>query len=246
MLPAVLISRTAFTIRSKLRFYSLLRTKFFTDYALAELPHSIHNNKNKNFVKGLSKKKFMKLKLSRPKFLMCVLILGLVVLVRLAMSDMNLDVDLLRDSLMKMPGIVMENIQFAREVSGDMWRVKIPYLDRDGDTVNMRSLDIRREISNDKGEWYFFGREGVYSHDQKTASISGLLGTLDDSERVWNLESPKLDWQEKNNTFTFPEGLVIYDEEFLLRTPQASMDNSGVILLEQGGVIQWVKPIEEE
>ena len=186
----------------------------------------------------------MKIKISRPKFLLCMLILGLVVLVRLAMSDMNLDVDLLRDSLMNMPGIVMENIQFAREVSGDMWRVKIPYLDRDGDTVNMRSLDISRKISNDNGEWYFFGREGVYSHDQKAASITGLLGTLNDSKRIWNLESPQLDWHEENNTFTFPDGLEIYDEEFLLRTPKASMDNSGVILLEQGGVIQWVRPID--
>ena len=38
--------------------------------------------------------------------------------------------------------------------------------------------------------------------------------------------------------------LVIYDSEFLLRTPTASMDNSGVILLNQGGVIRWVKPLK--
>ena len=72
------------------------------------------------------------------------------------MSDMNLDVDLLRESLMKMPGIVMENINFSREVSGDMWRVKIPYLDRDGNIINAKSLDIKRELSGDKGEWTFF------------------------------------------------------------------------------------------
>ena len=139
----------------------------------------------------------MKIRISRPKFLMCFLFLGLVVLVRYAMRDMELDVDLLRESIMKVPAIVMENIQLSREVSGDMWRVKIPYLDRDGDVVNVKSLDIRRQISGDKGEWYFFGLEGVYSHDIKAASIKGLLGTLADENRTWNLEGRKLNWQEK-------------------------------------------------
>lgn len=176
---------------------------------------------------------------------MCMLFLGLVVLVRFAMRDMELDVDVLRESIMNVPAVIMENIQLSREVSGDMWRVKIPYLDRDDDIVHVRSLDIRREISGDKGEWYFFGREGIYSHDVKAASINGLLGTLADENRTWNLEGKKLNWQEGNSTFIFPEGLVIYDDEFSLNASYASMDNSGVILLDHGGVIQWLKPLEE-
>jgi hypothetical protein len=174
-----------------------------------------------------------------------MLFLGLVVLVRFAMRDMELDVDVLRESIMNVPAVIMENIQLSREVSGDMWRVKIPYLDRDDDIVHVRSLDIRREISGDKGEWYFFGREGIYSHDVKAASINGLLGTLADENRTWNLEGKKLNWQEENSTFIFPEGLIIYDDELSLNAPYASMDSSGVILLDHGGVIQWLKPLEE-
>ena len=187
----------------------------------------------------------MKIKISRPKILMCLLFLGLVVLVRFAMRDMELDVDLLRESIMNVPAVIMENIQLSREVSGDMWRIKIPYLDRDGDLVHVKSLDIRRQISGGRGEWYFFGREGVYSHDEKAASINGLLGTLADENRTWNLEGKKLNWQEENNTFTFPEGVVLYDEELSLNATYASMDNSGVILLDHGGVIQWQKPLNE-
>ena len=185
----------------------------------------------------------LKIKLSPVKIFILALFIGIIVLVRFAMRDMNLDVDLLRETLMRMPGMVMENIQFSREVSGDLWHVKIPYLDRDGNLFSVKSLDVTREISNDNGEWNFFGREGVYSFDKNIASINGLHGTLDTKKRIWTLESPRLDWTQENNTFIFPEGLVIYDSEFLLRTPMASMDNSGVILLEQGGVIQWVKPV---
>ncbi len=185
----------------------------------------------------------LKIKLSPVKIFIFALFIGIIVLVRFAMRDMNLDVDLLRESLMRMPGIVMENIQFSRELSGDLWQVKIPYLDRDGNLFTVKSLDVVRKISNDNGEWAFFGSEGLYSFDKSIASINGLHGTLDTKKRIWTLESPKLNWAQENNTFTFPEGLVIYDTEFLLRTPLASMDNSGVILLEQGGVIQWVKPI---
>ena len=184
----------------------------------------------------------LKIKISPVKIFIFALLIGIFVLVRFAMRDMKLDVDLLRESLMRMPGIVMENIQFSREVSGDMWRVKIPYLDRDGNLFTVKSLDVVREIHNDGGEWAFFGERGCYSFDQAVATVSGLQGKLDTKKRIWTLESPRLNWRQENNTFTFPEGLVIYDTEFLLRTPTASMDNSGVILLEQGGVIQWVKP----
>ena len=184
------------------------------------------------------------MKLTRTRLIMCALFFGLVVLVRYAMRDMQLDVDLLRDSLLNMPGLIMENIQMTREISGDIWRVKVPYLDREGDTMHLRSLDIRRYISGDKGEWYFFGREGIYSHDLKAASITGLLGTLQTDKRTLNLESRQLNWQEDENSLVFPEGLTLYDDEFMLRTPNASIDKSGVILLEQGGVIQWVRPLD--
>ena len=184
------------------------------------------------------------MKLTKTKIIMASLFFGLVVLVRYAMRDMNLDIDLLRESLMNMPALIMENIQMAREISGDIWRVKVPYLDREGDTVRLKSLDIRREISGDKGEWYFFGRDGIYSHDIKAASITGLLGTLENDGRTWNLESSRLNWQNDKTYLYFPEGLVIYDNEFMLKTPMASIDKSGVILLEKGGVIRWIKPLE--
>ena len=186
----------------------------------------------------------LKFKISRYKIIIFLLLIGVLVLVRYAMRDMNLDIDLLRESLMNMPGIVMENIQFAREISGDMWHVKVPYLDRDGNIISVKSLDVKRELSGDKGQWTFFGREAIYSYDQKVATLKDLSGTLQSNKRSWTLESPRLNWKEEKNTFVFPEGLIVYDSEFLLRTPTASMDNSGVILLKQGGVIRWVRPIK--
>ena len=161
------------------------------------------------------------MKLSKTRIIMCALFFGLVALVRYAIRDINLDVDLLRDSLMNMPALIMENIQMSREISGDIWRVKIPYLDREGSIVHMKSLDIRRQISPDKREWYFFGREGIYSHDIKAASINGLLGTLQEKSRTWNLESSKLNWQDGKDSLVFPEGLLIYDEEFMGKTTRA-------------------------
>ena len=184
------------------------------------------------------------MKISRFKIVMASLFIGLIVIVSYARRDIKLDVDLLRDSLLNLPGIVMENIQMSREVYGDMWRVRIPYLDQKDNAIHMRSLDIKREISGDKGEWYFFGKSGVYSNDMKAASLSGLLGTLQTETRTLNLESSRLDWKEGVDSLVFPEGLSIYDDEFMLKTPHASIDKSGVVLLEKGGVLQWVKPLE--
>ncbi len=162
---------------------------------------------------------------------------------RYAMRDMKLDVNLLREGLVHMPGLVMENLQMEREVSGDLWRVRVPYLDREKDLVTIRSLDVRRQLS-EGGEWYFFGTEGVYSHDEGRAIVHGVRGTMETPERIWNLEGAVLRWDDKSGEFTFPEGLTLYDNEFLLTTPKASMDEAGVVLLEKGGSLQWTRPLE--
>ena len=85
----------------------------------------------------------------------------------------------------------------------------------------VRSVDIRRRMGSG-GEWYFFGAQGVYSNDERAASIEGLLGTLETPTRVLNLESPRLDWREAGEEFSFPLGLTLYDDEFVLRTSEAS------------------------
>ena len=179
----------------------------------------------------------------RHRVLLGILFLGFAVLVRYAMRDMQLDVNLLREGLMRMPGLVMENLQMEREVSGDLWQVRVPYLDREKDLVTIRSLDVRRQIK-EGGEWYFFGAEGVYSHDEGRAMVRGVHGTLETPERTWNLEGAVLRWDDKSREFTFPEGLTLYDSEFLLVTPKASMDEAGVVLLEKGGSLQWTRPLE--
>ncbi|MBQ6972590.1 MAG: hypothetical protein IJP86_09595 [Synergistaceae bacterium] len=176
------------------------------------------------------------------KLLLALLIAGVCWLVQLAIQDSSLDIDLLRESLLNMPGIVMENIRFSREISGDLWQVRLPYLEQRDKTVNFRSADIKRTLSGDKGQWSFFGKAGVYSDDKKAASLYGLTGTLHDEGRTWTLDSPVLTWQETGNTLIFPQGLTLRDDEFSLDTPIASTDNSRVILLQHGGVIIWRKP----
>jgi len=168
--------------------------------------------------------------------------LGIALLVRYVMRDLSLDVDLLREGLLHMPGIVMENLEFDREVSGDRWRVRLPLAEKRGEQVMVRSVDIRRRMGSG-GEWYFFGAQGVYSNDERAASIKGLLGTLETPTRVLNLESPRLDWREAGGEFSFPLGLTLYDDEFVLRTSEASMDESGVVVLEKGGTVTWTKPL---
>ncbi|MBR1657517.1 MAG: hypothetical protein IJ697_03520 [Synergistaceae bacterium] len=174
----------------------------------------------------------------------CLLFFGIITLVRNAIRDSQLDVDLLRESLLNMPGIVMENIRFSRTISGDLWQVRLPYLEQRDKTVNFLSADIKRILSGDKGQWTFFGQSGTYSNDEKTASISGLTGSISDENRNWLLTSPKLTWLDKNNTFVFPQGLAIHDDEFSLDAPAASTDNSRVILLQHGGVIKWSRPLK--
>lgn len=186
----------------------------------------------------------MKIRVSATKISLGLLFIALVVLVDFARRDMQLDVDLLRESLMNIPGTAMENIEMAREISGDTWNVKVPYMQQEGNRIELQSIDLTRQMSGDKGEWYFFGHEGTYSNDTQEMRVNRLLGTIEASGRTWNVEGSKMDWQAGKNDFVFPEGLTVYDSEFLIQTKEASMDRNGVILLQKGGVIKWIKPSE--
>ena len=162
---------------------------------------------------------------------------------RYVFSDINLDLDLLRKSLENMPTVVLENLEFEREISGDMWWVRIPLAQRRDDMVEVHSVDVRRRLE-DGNEWYFMGSRGFYSETAESADLTGLLGTFETDERVLNLESPFLSWSRNTEVFLFPRGLILYDAEFLLETELASLDASGVVALNEGAVIRWRKNVQ--
>jgi hypothetical protein len=161
-------------------------------------------------------------------------------MIRYALRDMRLDVDLLREGLERMPALLLENLEFEREISGDLWRVQVPWARRSGGRVEVRSLDVHRQIA-EGGEWYFRSAQGVYSEEAVSLDLGPLLGTLETGSRVLNLESPRLSWSRDEDEFLFPRGLTVYDAEFLLRANVASLDASGTVLMDRGGIIRWTR-----
>jgi len=180
----------------------------------------------------------MKLRIRHLFLLSTLFVIG--VMIKYISSDINLDLDLLRKSLENMPAVVLENLEFEREISGDMWWVRVPLAKRQNYIVEVHSVDVRRRLA-DGNEWFFMGSRGLYSETAESADLTGLLGTLETGTRVLNLESPLLSWSKSTDVFLFPRGLVIYDAEFLLETKLASLDISGVVALNEGAVIRWRK-----
>jgi hypothetical protein len=168
---------------------------------------------------------------------------GIGLLVRYALRDIRLDVDLLRESLERMPRLVLENLQFEREIGGDLWRIHVPLVERRDERIEVRSVDVRCEFADGK-EWYFQSAYGVYSEKGESADLGSLLGTLETGTRVLNLESPILSWSRNDDVFLFPRGLTLYDAEFILRAGKASLDASGVVVLDEGGSIRWTQNLE--
>ena len=182
----------------------------------------------------------MKIKKGFVSLLIAIFCVGL--LVRYVFRDIRLNVDLLRESLEKIPMMALENLEFEREIAGDFWQVRIPLVERRDDMIMIRSVDVHR-LSRGR-EWYFRSAQGLYSEKAESADLFSLLGTLETNSRVLNLESPRLSWSKDENVLVFPKGLTLYDAEFILQSDAASIDISGVVLLDKGGVIRWKKSPE--
>jgi len=167
---------------------------------------------------------------------------GIGVMVRYVFRDINLDLALLRESLENMPTVVMENLEFERDISGELWQVRVPVAERRDGMIELRSVDVRRRLADGK-EWFFLGSSGLYSETAESADLTRLLGTLETDTRVLNLESPFLSWSRNENVFLFPRGLSLYDAELILETKLASLDARGIMELNEG-VIRWKKSAE--
>ena len=161
---------------------------------------------------------------------------GIIWLTRSALEDIRLDIGIMP----RTSGLILENLEFEREISGDLWRLRTPLAERHDEKIEMLSPDILRKLENGE-EWHFMGERGVYREKEESASLSSLLGTLATGTRVLNLRSPYLSWSKDEKTFLFPNGITVYDTEFLLEADMASIDESGIILLDRGGVITWTK-----
>jgi hypothetical protein len=188
-----------------------------------------------------------KLKIKKNLVVLLSVLFSIALLAQYAIRDIALDVDLLRESIERVPSVVLENLEFEREISGDLWQVHIPMAERREGRVEVRSIDVTRRMENGR-EWYFRSAAGFYSEKAGSADLVALLGTLETDSRVLNLESPYLSWlppEMEGSGFFFPRGLTIYDSEFLLTADVASIDEEGVILLDRGGVIKWTQNMRE-
>lgn len=167
--------------------------------------------------------------------------MGLGWLLGSAFVDYHLDAELLRLALQNAPALVLENVEFERIISGDLWRLRSPLGERRGDLIELIPVYVWRELASGK-EWYFHGERGFYSEKTISVDVAVLTGTIETSERMLNLQSPRLSWSQDADEFLFPEGVILYDSEFILEADVASLDKAGFILLEKGGVIRWTKP----
>ena len=184
------------------------------------------------------------MKIRRSYIFILLALLGIGVLIRYAFRDIDLNVDLLREGLERMPSLVLENLEFEREISGDLWQVNVPLAERNNGMVEVYSVDVHRWLADGK-EWYFRSAYGTYREKEGRAELFRLLGTLEADARVMNLESPELFLSQDSGEFLFPKGFTIYDSEFILKTDLASIDESGVILLDRGGTIRWTNNNEK-
>ena len=174
------------------------------------------------------------------RYLLFLLTLGVIgVMAHYIVIDLNLDPEsLLNRDTDDDAAMMMENLEFEREVSGDLWRMRTPVAERRHDIVEFHVVYVERHLASGK-EWLFRGEHGLYSEAAASADVTDVVGTIETADRMLNLESPFLVWTMNENTFVFPKGVTVYDEEIFLEADLASIDEYGVIALNERAVIRW-------
>ncbi|MDR1741294.1 MAG: hypothetical protein LBR38_05535 [Synergistaceae bacterium] len=185
----------------------------------------------------------------KKRLIVVLVLLGVAVMVQYVFRDIELGDALLREALEHMPGVVMENLEFEREVSGDLWQVSIFRAERRAGVVTLTSVDVSREpvSSGDDQRWRVFGDYGVYSEAGESGDLFRPRGVLEFDGRPIDFSGPRLSYArvEGEASLSFPDGILLSGDDISISADAARVDRSGVIFFDRGGVLRWTTQTKE-
>ena len=139
----------------------------------------------------------------------------------------------------KLPDVVVENLNFWREVNGREWQVAAVSAEREGDAVKASSIDlsIRDEAADRRTDLRAIS--GDFSQDTSNVTLHTIDGVLFHAGGSVDVTAPLARYDSETGSWVFPQGVEMWDEETRLTGERATVTPEGIFTVERGAKILW-------
>jgi len=174
----------------------------------------------------------------RKSFLWGMLLLFTAIIISYLIHDIGLNTEIIKLAITDVPDLRLENIKFERDISGAIWKINVPSLERQKGVVKILSIDVTRELPNGH-IWEIKSDNGEYMEDSEIAAFNEISGDIAVDGQVFKLYAPYALWEKNRDLVTFSKGFAIRGEFSSIFADEAKIEAGNLIIIEKGGEIIW-------
>ena len=150
--------------------------------------------------------------------------------------DLNLPLNTVFE---KLPEVVVENLNFQRDIDGRTWQVVARSAEHEEGVVRALSIDL--SISDDKTSrrTEIKAVSGDFAQATSDVTLHVIDGTLFLPESSVDMTAPLAQYNSTESSWRFSEGFEMWDEDTRLTGDDAIVTSEGLFIVERGARILW-------
>lgn len=150
--------------------------------------------------------------------------------------DLNLPVNMVFE---KLPDVVVENLNFRREVEGREWQVAAVMAEREDNVVKASSIDLSIQDEVEGRRTDLRAVSGDFSEETSDVTLHSIDGVLSHSGGSVDMTAPFARYDSETGVWFFSQGIEMWDEDTRLTGEMATVTPEGVFTVERGAKILW-------
>ena len=155
---------------------------------------------------------------------------------------MKRDLDLANGtSRSKLPDIIVERLDFTRDINGREWRVKIAEGESESGVIKARSIDIDVREAAAKRSSRVLAERGKFAPENSKVWLWNIDGVVSLEDRSVDFIAARADYDTSSDIWFFSEGISVSDDKVHVEGGTAKIDSSGILNLGKGARIHWKK-----
>lgn len=175
-------------------------------------------------------------KISRKKIYFAAALVIIVVFAAFLWRDFNLYGKI---SVVKLPDVVVQNIEIDREINGKRWKLISPRVEHKDGIFYGVSLDIT--ITEDDGKVTRIKAEsGVFTRSSNDISMVSADAVMREKEEEFKLTAGGVEFEAATEFWSFSDNVTLSDGKLTVNGKEGSYDTkSGLCTVKGGGTVTW-------
>lgn len=141
----------------------------------------------------------------------------------------------------RVPDIVVENIEVNRDIEGKKWTLKAPRVEHKDGIIYGYSMDVTVAYKDGR-KTELKSENGTFTRESEDITLNNSHGTLSDKDKMYNLNTGTAFYNSASKTWYFSNDIYISDAKSELTAAKGTYDtNTGIFSVSGNSKIKWGK-----